>query len=292
MSYYKQIQNSFKSGDMTMRLIYINIFLFILVAIFRVVLKLFNVDLFYISQWFSVPSNLLELKTHFWTPITYMYYHEEFFHILFNMLMLFWFGKIFVMYFSEKKLLSLYVFGGLVGAFIYVLAYNIFPFYEDSVKHSILMGASGSIMAIILAVAVKAPDMELNLLLLGRVKLKWIAATMILISFFGVTSENGGGEMAHLGGALGGAVFALVDRRGVDITAFISIVINFFVNLFKPKPKIKKTVYHAQKMSRGDYNQMKAQNEKEIDDILDKIKTSGYESLTAEEKRKLFERKR
>lgn len=277
---------------MTMKLIYVNVAIYLLLATARIVLKLFNFNLDVVTYWFSAPSNLGQLLTHFWTPITYMFYHEKFFHVLFNMLMLFWFGKIFSAYFSDKKMLSLYIFGGLMGVALYILAYNIFPYYQAAAYYSMLMGASGSVMAIIVALAVKAPNMELRLLLLGRVELKWIAIVSVLISFFGVTSENGGGEMAHLGGALGGYLFAFFDNKGRDITNFISSSIGFVGNIFNPKPKVKRNIYHAQKMSPDEYNQTKARNEQEVDRILDKIKASGYESLTAEEKRKLFEQKR
>jgi CBS domain containing-hemolysin-like protein len=154
------------------------------------------------------------------------------------------------------------------------------------------MGASGSIIAILVASAVRVPNMEMHLLLLGRIKLKWIAIATVVISFFGLTGENGGGEVAHLGGALAGYLFVFFERKGKDITSPINRIIDFFVNLFRTRPKQKTKVYHTQKMSDAEFNQRKAENEKIIDRILDKIKTSGYESLTTEEKRRLFDQKK
>lgn len=292
MNFIDNLKLTFKNGNMVIRLIYVNVALFLVVSIFAIFVKLFGLNQLSYTHWFSVPSNLDSLLTHIWTPITYMFYHERFFHILFNMLVLFWFGKIFLMYYSEKQLLSLYVFGGLVGALAFIAAYNLLPYYEAASYYSVLMGASGAILAVLVASAVRAPNMEMHLLIIGRVKLVWIAVATVLISFFGLTSENGGGEVAHLGGALAGYLFVTFERQGTDITGFIDKIINYFVNLFRPRPKQKKTVFHAQKMSPEEYNQKKASDEKEIDQILDKIKTSGYESLTTEEKRKLFEQRR
>lgn len=299
MNILDNIKQTYKNGNMVIRLIYVNSAVFLFFSLLSVFFYLFRLDQISVAHWFSAPSNLQSLLRHFWTPITYMFYHEHFFHILFNMLVLFWFGRFFLMYFSEKQLLAVYVFGGLLGALLYILAYNLLPVYTMPrangfvpVDSSILMGASGSIMAIILASAVRAPKMEMHLLFIGRIKLMWIAIIVVLVSLFGLRSANSGGELAHLGGALGGYLFVVFERKGIDITRFINSIIDFFVNIFKPRPKVKSTKYHAQKMSPEEYNQKKAQDEKEIDRILDKIKTSGYESLTVDEKKKLFEQKR
>lgn len=298
MNFFDNIKQTFKNGNMVIRLIYVNSAVFLVFSLLSVIFYLFRLEQISVTHWFSVPSNLQSLLRHFWTPITYMFYHERFFHILFNMLVLFWFGRVFLMYFSEKQLLAVYVFGGLLGALLYILAYNLLPVYTlprngfVPVDGSILMGASGSIMAIILASAVRAPNMEMHLLLIGRIKLMWIAVIVVLVSVFGLRSANSGGELAHLGGALGGYLFVVFEKKGIDITRFVNSIVDFFVNIFRPRPKIKKRQYHAQKMSPEEYNQKKARDEKEIDRILDKIKTSGYESLSADEKRKLFEQKR
>lgn len=292
MELLEKLKYNFKNGNAIIRLIYINVAIYIVVALIGVVVKLFNWQMLDVSTWLSLPSDINLLLSHIWTPLTYMFYHERIMHILFNMLMLFWFGRIFLIYFSEKQLVAIYLFGGLFGALFYLLGYNFLPYFQSVAAHSILLGASGAIMAIVVASALKAPDMELQLLLLGRIKLMWIAIASVLISFFGLTSDNAGGEMAHLGGALGGYLFFAFDKKNRDITIYITRVIDFFVNLFRPRPKIKKTTYHASKMSPEAYNQSKAKNDEEVDRILDKIKFSGYESLTKEEKRKLFEQKK
>jgi membrane associated rhomboid family serine protease len=219
-----------------------------------------------------------------------MFLHQDFFHILFNMLTLYWFGKLFQMYFTDKQLVSLYFLGGISAGITYILAYNLFPYFQDLKQISILMGASGSILAIILATAIQAPNLEMRLLLIGAVKLKYIAAAVVVMSFFGITSHNAGGDIAHLGGALFGYFFVVSLRNGRDITRFFNRVMDFFINLFKPRRlKVKHTQSQKRKMSDAEYNMHKASTMTEIDRILDKIKASGYGSLTDEEKRKLFE---
>ncbi|VBB48267.1 Rhomboid family protein [uncultured Paludibacter sp.] len=293
MNLLENLKLTYKNGNTLTKLIYFNVAVFIVVKVFLIFFRLFNVDVSMYLNWLAVPANFTDLGRRFWTPLTYMFMHKDFMHIFFNMLMLFWFGKIFLMYYSEKQLLALYLFGGLIGAFIYILAYNFFPYYETASYYTIVIGASGAVMAIIVADAVKSPNAELQLMFIGKVKLIYIAIVTVLISVFGITGENGGGEMVHLGGALAGYLFATLEKKGKDITPFFNKIIDFFVNLFRRREtKFKTTTYHTPKMSDGDYNQQKANTEAELDRILDKIKTSGYESLTADEKRKLFEQKK
>jgi len=173
----------------------------------------------------------------------------------------------------------------------YVVAYNVFPYFEPYVQLSLLMGASASVIAMIVAVAVQSPNMELRMLLIGNVKLKYIAIFAVLTSFFGITSNNAGGEIAHLGGAFAGYIFIVSLRQGKDITKWLNRLLDVVYNLFKPR-KLK--VVSSKKSGRStvsdaEFNMNKARRMAEIDHILDKIKTSGYESLSADEKRKLFE---
>lgn len=290
---FETIKQNYKYGSSLTKLIYFNVAIFVGIKFFVIIFRLFNVDVSLYLTLIAIPANTMSLLHHFWTPLTYMFVHEEFMHLIFNMFALYWFGKIFLMYFSEKQLLALYLFGGLVGALIFVLSFNLFPYYKLSETDALVIGASGSIVAIIVAAAVKAPNSELRLLFIGKVKMIYIAIATVLISFFGITGENSGGEMVHVGGALAGYLFVVFEKKGNDITLIFNKIIDFFVTSFrKREPKLKATKYHSAKMSDGDYNRQKAQNEAEIDTILDKIKTSGYESLTANEKRKLFDKKK
>ncbi|MDR3651439.1 MAG: rhomboid family intramembrane serine protease [Paludibacter sp.] len=290
MNLLDNIKQTFKQGNSLIKLIYINVSVFLLLSLLDIALKLFTLSGSYIWTYLEVPSDLSQLFYHFWTPLTYMFLHQSFMHIFFNMLALFWFGKIFLMHFSEKQLVGLYVIGGLLAAFLYILVYNLFPYYSPVVHQSMLLGASGSIMAIIVATALQSPNMELQLLIIGNVKLKYIAMVAVLTSLFGITSNNGGGEIAHLGGALAGYLFIVSLRQSRDLTKGVSSILDMIYNLFRPrKLRIKKNTYQKDtRMSDAEFNMSKARKMADIDKILDKIKTSGYESLSSEEKKRLF----
>lgn len=294
MGIVQSIKHTFNQGNAIIRLIFINAIVFVFLHAILIVCRLFNVDATFLLQYLALPADLTQLMLKPWTTFSYMFLHQDFFHILFNMLTLYWFGKIFLFSFTEKQLTGLYLVGGLISALVYIVSFNIFPYFEESLPVSILMGASGSIMAIIVAAAIKSPDIEVRLLLIGAVKMKYIALATVLISFFGITGKNAGGELAHLGGALSGYIFVVSLRSGKDITIWVNFVLDKLTNLFKPERlKTSKTKHSAnRKMSDAEFNMNKAKNLADIDKILDKIKKSGYESLSADEKRKLFEQKK
>lgn len=291
MNIINSIKHTFKQGNALSRLIMINLAIFTTLKLVVILLTLFNNSGEYIVSFLAVPAYVPSLLHRVWTPITYMFLHEGFMHILFNMLNLFWFGKLFIMYFSEKQLVGLYLLGGLFGAAFYIAAFNIFPHYVPLLHQSLLLGASASIMAIIVATAVRSPNMEMQLLFLGNIKLKYIAAVIVLMSFFGITSDNGGGQLAHLGGALAGYLFVVSLQQGADLTKGINWLLDAVYDLFRPR-KLKIKPNKTRKtgpMSDAEYNANKARKMAQIDHILDKIKTSGYESLNADEKKQLFD---
>ena len=291
MAFVDNLTHSFKNGNQLIKLIYINAAVFLLTNITSIILSLFNLPPILVWTQLAIPAEINQLIFKPWTLVSYMFFHQELFHIFFNMLSLFWFGKIFLMYFSEKQLVGLYVVGGLAGAAVYMVAYNVFPYFQPLISRSVLLGASGSIMAIIVATAVKSPNMNLQLMLIGSVKLKYIGMMVVATSFFSITSENGGGELAHLGGALAGYLFVVSLQRKIDITSWVSWLLDQVAGIFSPrKLKVKKNSnFNRNKMSDADYNMYKAQKMANIDKILDKIKTSGYDSLTSDEKKRLFE---
>lgn len=292
MELIDNLKNIFRRGNAVAKLIFINISVYLLLHIIIILLKLFNIDGSSIYSYLTLPSNIATLLYKPWTLVTYMFLHSDFFHILFNMFALYWFGKLFIMFFTEKQLVGLYFFGGLLAGIFYIAAYNIFPLFQDLAGFSKLLGASGSIMAIIVATAFQAPNMEMRFLLIGNVKLKYIAIVVVLISFFGITSSNAGGEIAHLGGALYGYLFVVSLRRGKDHTKSFNKLMDKLANMFKPsKLKVKhNSKTSGRKMTDAEYNMSKAQKMDEINRILDKIKTSGYGSLTEEERKSLFEK--
>jgi membrane associated rhomboid family serine protease len=215
-----------------------------------------------------------------------MFYHEEVMHILFNLLWLFWFGKIFLEYLDEKKLVSLYILGGLSGASLFILFFNIFPVFQSQIGAPML-GASASIMAIVFAISFYVPNYELNLFLFGRIKLKYIAIAMVIIDIVMMRHENAGGHIAHLGGALYGYFYIVQYRRGKNIARGYDTIGESIRGLFKPKKKMNVS-YRRRTADEYEYNKSKLDKQKEIDRILDKIAKGGYDNLSKEEKDFLF----
>lgn len=285
-----RIKYQYKTGNILIRLIFINIGIFLIIKIFGVFFTLFKIETFNLLQFVAVPSQPEILLRRFWTPFTYMFVHEGFWHILFNMLWLYWFGKIFLEYFNGRQLGSIYVLGGLSGALLYILAFNLIPYYLD-LGNSWMIGASAAVMAIVMAAAFYRPEVQLHLFLLGRIKIIYIALFVFVLDFISLDDlSNPGGHLAHIGGAISGYLFAVRYRKGKDITNGIGKMMDHIANLFKKKPKkTKMKVSHRRAESDMDYNYRKHQEQEEIDNILDKLKHSGYSSLSADEKKKLFD---
>jgi len=282
------IKRTFKEGSVLTRLIYINLGVFLVVKIVGVFFYMAGQP-YFLVDWLSVPSDINALTTKPWTPITYMFMHVGFLHLLFNILGLYWFGKLFLYRLEGDKLLSVYLLGGLAGAALYILAYNAIPVFQNS--NSVLLGASGSVFAILVAIAFYDPDQEIMLPLIGSYKLKYIAAFYVLLSVINISSTNAGGNIAHLGGAAWGWFYILQLRKGKDIGAGFVKLLDNIGNLFKSKSHL--TVTHKQTPKDDyEYNRQKNVQQDEINRILDKIAKSGYESLTKAEKELLFKQGR
>ena len=284
---FTNLKRTFQSGNILSKLIYINVGLFILIRLASVLFMLFNVQGVPFLQYLQLPASPELLLFRPWTLFTYMFTHFDFLHILFNMLWLYWFGGLFLNFFSERQLGGLYILGGLAGAVLFVLAYNIFPYFQNVASFSSLMGASASVMAIVFAVSFYRKDLEINLFLIGRIKLIYLAIFTLVIDLLAMTSDNAGGHIAHIGGALFGMWFASRIRNGKDLTAPMNRLIDWFVNLGKRKPKMRVTYKRSE--TDYEYNARKHQESVDLDTILDKLKRSGYESLSAEEKKRLFD---
>jgi len=282
----------FKNGNTLMQLIYINVGIYLVIQILVIFLKLFNINVIdFVDNFMQLPSSWHIALRKFWTLLTYMFLHLGFLHLFFNMLCLFWFGQIFLQSFSKKQLLGLYLLGGIAGGLLYILCYSVLPFFND--KSAMLCGASASITAIIIAAAFAVPNMPLRLLFIGEIKLKYIAIATVLLSIFGIVGDNAGGEIAHLGGAFIGWIWFVLLSKNVDLSRPFDKIITFFVDIFdldKKKMKFQKpkTQFHYVK-SDEEYNQERARNNAEMDEILDKISKSGYANLTPDEKKRLFE---
>jgi len=284
---FTNLKNRFRSGSILVKLLYINIGLFLIIRLGSILLQLFNIDGIFVFQYLQMPSSPELLLYRPWTLVTYMFTHFGFLHLLFNMLWLYWFGGLFLNFFNERQLGGLYVLGGIAGGLLFLLFYNIFPFFHPASSISFLMGASASVMAIVFAVSFYRKNLEINLLLIGRIKLIYLAVFTFLIDLLAITSENAGGHIAHIGGALFGILFALQITRGKDITSFMNSILDRIANIGKRKPKMKVT-YHKREND-YEYNSRKQAENAEVDAILDKLKRSGYESLSSTEKKKLFD---
>lgn len=289
MTIFEEIKESFKKGSSLTRLIYVNLAVFLIVKITQVILFLFNADpLSYslVIRNLAVPAEFPALIRKPWTIITYMFLHNGFLHILFNILWLYWFGRIFLEYLDGKKLVGVYLLGGFSGALFYMIAFNFLPAFENILSSSIALGASASVLAIVIAISVYVPNYTIYLLFLGPVKLKYIALVTILIDIISIAGSNAGGHIAHLGGALFGWYYIQRYRRGKDITKGINSILDAFFTWLKPRRNIKVT--YKRTPSDHEFNRQRVQNQEVIDKILEKISRSGYDSLTKEEKELLF----
>ncbi len=284
----KDIRKTFKTGSNLTLLIYINIGIFLVLAITAIIgFLISNTAIPAITlNLFSVPSSFKALLVKPWTLITYMFTHKDIWHILFNMLWLYWFGRIFLEYLDQRKLIAVYILGGLSGAIVYILSFNIFPAFKGIVNESVALGASASVMAVVIAIAAYVPDYTVNLFLIGRVKIKYIALAIFVLTTVMDFSVNSGGKLAHMGGALFGFIYTMNLRKGYDIGRGINRVIDFFVTLFKPRTKLK--VKYKKPVTDYEYNKRKAEHQERINLILEKISKGGYDSLTKEEKEILF----
>lgn len=295
MNIWKDIKWQYQYGSDLIKLILINVAVFVVVNIISLPFILFlkdnPIDLVSWLSLYTSPKNLLH---HPWGIFTYMFLHEGFFHILFNMLFLYWFGQIVQDMIGKPKILPIYIFGGLAGGLLFILAYNFLPLFGNVVASASCIGASAGVMAIVLAAATIAPDYEIGLMFFGPVKIKWIALVYVILDIIGIQSGNAGGHIAHLGGALFGFIYIKQLQNGNDFARPFYAVIDFFKNLFKKKTKLKVEYKREKEYASTFSNKQTAPNKNEInkqerlDAILDKINRSSYDSLSKEEKDFLF----
>ncbi len=291
-SIFDDIRNAFRLRNALNQLILINVIVFVVLLLLRVILRIstHSDDLFEtILDYIAMPANPGVLLTRPWTIFSYFFTHREFFHIIFNMLNLYWFGMIIREYLGDKKLVSLYLLGGLAGGVFFVLFYNLIPYYQPRAIFATMIGASASTLAVTVAAATLLPNYTFNLLFIGPVKIKYIAAFFVLLSISGAIGDNAGGNLAHLGGALIGFIFVKQLQRGTDLGRPIHSIANFFGNLFKPRTPLKVTYKNQSRTTTAFSSSVSGEpSQNEIDVILDKISRSGYESLSKDEKQKLF----
>jgi membrane associated rhomboid family serine protease len=243
------------------------------VAVFIFVNIIHNFSSFNILSYLELPSFPEQLITRFWTLFTYMFTHLSLSHLFFNMIWLFSMGQIFNLLLTQNRLFPVYILGGLCGGILFIISYLFFP---SLITGGYLIGASAAVSAISIIAAVMAPEMPVNLIFIGEVKLKWVVLGAFILSTLIDFSINTGGKISHIGGALFGLLYGVQMKKGNDI-------LNGWYNVFKRRPKMK--IVHGERAKSGFEN--RESDEEKLNFLLDKINKSGYESLTKSEKEQL-----
>lgn len=297
MDWQQQLKYRYATATMLEKLIAINVIMLILMYLSRTVGFLMQINTDFLVEWLVFPKELGEFIIKPWTIITYAFMHSGFFHILFNMIILYFSGQIFLTFFSPKRLLNYYILGAISGALIYMLSYNLFPAFS-SVGESYLIGASASVMAVLVGIATQVPNYSVRLILIGNVKLWWIAAFFVGLDIAQIPLGNAGGHLAHIGGALIGYTYTQQLTKGNDLGQFVTASFDHLNDLMSSKSKPKMKTVYKNKAKKAKSNAKKTSNtstvnrtekQKRVDEILDKISKSGYDSLTKEEKDFLFD---
>lgn len=290
MNILEDLKQQYKIGDITTKLIFWNVLLFAIPNIVFALLKLFNIHIDYL-QYIGLSESFSSLVTKPWTIFSYNFFHSGIIHLVFNMLMLRFAGQIFSTYFTQKQLFSVYLLGGVFGGLIYILSYLFLPMLAN--QSALLVGASASIMAIVFATTTYQPYMNLRLALIGNVQLWHIALVFLVLDLIQLPLENTGGHLAHLGGALFGFIYIKVLKSGTDLGSGLNTFLDKVSTLFSPRKatpfkKVHKNVQSKSNVKSGPRIVTKDKTQQQIDEILDKISQSGYDSLTKEEKEFLF----
>lgn len=290
----EDFKSKLRNGNPITRLILINVAVFLFVSIFRIISFLSGESGIFLAIEDFIKSNLA-LPLSFngliykpWTLITYMFTHFSLMHIFWNLITIYWFGELFINYTNSKKLIPLYLLGGIVGGLITIILITIVPPFQAYLGAP-MIGASAGATAIIVATATLIPNVNMNMMFIGPVKLLYVALFVIFIDVLSVASYNNvGGNLSHLGGALMGYLFIVQYKKGIDLSKGITKFFDWTTGLFKSTPKSKMKVAYKRKVSDEEYNYNKKMEQETIDKILDKISKSGYESLSKTEKEILF----
>ena len=270
-----------KEDNGLIKIILINIIIFVSISVLEVFITLSGGGslIRVVINKLMLPASFTTFILQPWSLISYFFLHLSFGHILWNMLFLYWFGKIIHDNIGNNAVISLYILGGIIGGLSYMALFNIIPFYGDRVSESLMLGASAGVFSVVAGSATLLPNYTFYLLFLGPIRIKYIALFYILLSFFDITGSNAGGEIAHIGGALIGYLFIKQLQNGINMGDGVIKIINLFNRKNSSK---KEKEFTINKETSFDISQ------DEIDKILDKISESGYSSLSKKEKEKLF----
>ena len=250
------------------KIIFLNIAIYLAPFLINTILFLFNIKNIDLIKWFTIDADFGQLIFKPWSIITYGFLHGSFSHIFWNMVILYYFGKILNNLFEDKLLKKLYLSGIAVGGLTYVISYNIFPVFSG--VESVMIGASAGVMSVLFYLASYSPQMGIRIFFFD-IKIIYIALFLFFYDIIQIPLNNSGGHIAHIGGAIWGYYYCISNNKGVDFTQSI-------FNIFKTTKKINSKV----RQSNNNFDQ------KKIDSILDKISDSGYDSLTKKEKEYLF----
>lgn len=280
MNLVREIKIKWLTGSMLIKLVFVNVAVFLLLRLLALVSLFTPIAVGDILSIVELPSDFDSFIRRPWTLVTYMFSQYDLLHILFNMLWLYWFGEIFLLADSSKRMLALYIYGGIGGGVLFMVSYSLLGF------HGLIIGSSASVLAIVVATAVRHPDYKMGLLFLGEISLKWVAVATIVIDFLSIGGSNAGGHIAHIGGAIVGLWYAYAQKNGIDITRPYCMVADKLINL-------RNSLSGRRYKFRGSGPALRSKESKSdeacLDEILDKVKKSGYGSLTREEKAKLFD---
>lgn len=273
MSIINDIKQAFYKANIVEKIIYINVFLFLITVLFQ------N----FVINWLALPAGFDDFISKPWTLISYAFIHQGLFHVLSNLLVLYYLGNLFLDFFTKKQLLNCYFSGAIFGGFIFLAYY----YFINKTEAFPLAGASAAVTAIFIAVATRIPRYALQLRFIGSVELWVMAAIWVVLSILQIASPEKGSAIAHLSGAVFGFMYAKQLENGIDIGKWFESLVDFFANAFRTKKSGPlKTVYKSGKKSTSE--EVSKTKQRKINDILDKISKSGYESLSQEEKDFLF----
>jgi len=285
------IKFNLRTGNNVLRFVIINAGVFILLGLLSLIDNLFKLGgTLQFHEYFTFPSSPVWWLRKPWSLITYMFLHQDIFHLLGNMIMLYFGGRIFTEFLGNQRLVALYIIGGIAGALLYILLYNTIPMFADAGINANLMGSSAAVLAIFFAIASYLPNYEVSLILIGPVKLKYIALFLFLLDLLSIDQSNPGGHIAHIGGALFGMAYASGLRKGYDFTTKFNQMIDRIVGLFANRKKgtHMKVSYRESSNQKAKAAKVAKNKQEIIDAILDKISKSGYDSLTKEEQETIF----
>jgi membrane associated rhomboid family serine protease len=288
-----------KPNNTLVQLILINTVVFLALLLSRVGFQMGqNIDMYYlIRSQLMLPGGIVDFLHKPWTLFTYFFAHDEIFHILYNMLFLYWFGRLIDEYLGNRRLVGLYIMGGLAGGLLYLLMYNTVPYFQNLADSARMLGASAAAFSVAVGAATLLPNYTFHLLFFGPVRIKYIVFFFIIMSIAQSAGANAGGNLAHLGGALMGFIYVKLLQNGTDLGRPIYWLMEGWSSMLRPKPAVK--VSYRQRSSASAQassyasagsasSTLSTPDQDEVDMILDKISRSGYESLTREEKQKLF----